>query len=335
MTDFLPAPIHDDLPALYADDKAMAKVIANIRKAVDEYEPDLTTAKGRKECKSLAHAVTRSKTALDNAGAEIVADMRAKVKAVDAKRKAVRDELDEIRDAARAPVTAWEDAEEKRIAALTARIAEIETFPDEARRLDDDGISALIVRLKGIVIDETFEEREDEARSIAARVEQTLSDLHDAAIAKRKADEEAAAMRVELEERRKADEAREAARAEQEAENARLRAEMERMEQEKAKAEVAAEAAKEAVQRAAEEAQRREEAAAEAERRRIEQEAAQERYNAEREANAAKLMEEAKSDAYEALDPLCRGMAGKVLAAIIAGEIPHVHFGVNVEKEAA
>lgn len=62
----LPEP--DNLPALYASPEAMNEVLIDIYSKVRSVTPDTSTLKGRKAIASLAHAVARSKTALDDAG---------------------------------------------------------------------------------------------------------------------------------------------------------------------------------------------------------------------------------------------------------------------------
>jgi hypothetical protein len=90
------------------------RLINDIRNEVLPIVCDVETAKGRKEIASLAHKVSRSKTALDSLGKNLVADWKAKSKAVDAERKYIRDSLDALRDEVRQPLTDWEDAERAR-----------------------------------------------------------------------------------------------------------------------------------------------------------------------------------------------------------------------------
>lgn len=90
------------------------ELISDIRKAVRDHVPDLTSEKGRKAIASLAYKVTRTKTALDNAGKDLNAEKRKEIDAVDDVRRKVRAELDALAVEARKPLDAWEAAEADR-----------------------------------------------------------------------------------------------------------------------------------------------------------------------------------------------------------------------------
>ncbi len=86
---------------------------------------DATTEEGRAFIKSLAYKVSRSKTLLDDTGAEIVSEWKEKSKAVDAKRKIARERLDALRDEIRRPVDEFESREKARIDGHKARLDKI------------------------------------------------------------------------------------------------------------------------------------------------------------------------------------------------------------------
>ena len=50
--------------------------LAKIKEELDAFVPDVTTKKGRDAIASIAHKVARSKTALDNIGKELVAELK-------------------------------------------------------------------------------------------------------------------------------------------------------------------------------------------------------------------------------------------------------------------
>jgi len=87
------------------------ELIGKIRAEVNAHVPDLTTKKGRDAIKSLAYKVTRTKTALDDAGKELNAGKRAEINAVDEVRRKVREDLDALAGEARKPLDEWEQAE--------------------------------------------------------------------------------------------------------------------------------------------------------------------------------------------------------------------------------
>lgn len=107
-----------------AEDKALAifttaggidPLLEHIRKEIDAFIPDVTTARGRKDIASIAFKVAKSKTYLDGVGKKLADDVKTIPKKIDATRKQIRDTLDQWRDEVRKPLTDWENAETKRI----------------------------------------------------------------------------------------------------------------------------------------------------------------------------------------------------------------------------
>lgn len=97
------------------NEKQRTDLYAHIRKEIAAFVPDLTTDKGRKAIAALAFKVTRTKTAIDDAGKQLNEDARAKINVVDAARRDARDTLTAMAAEARKALTDWEDAEEKRV----------------------------------------------------------------------------------------------------------------------------------------------------------------------------------------------------------------------------
>jgi hypothetical protein len=98
----------------FNDPKGLDEVIAETKKLVGEFEHDLSTASGRKKTASFARKIATLKTKIDGHGKDLVADWKQKCKVIDANRKKLREELDELKDLARKPLTDWEYQEEKR-----------------------------------------------------------------------------------------------------------------------------------------------------------------------------------------------------------------------------
>ena len=118
---------------IFTQEGAIEPYLAMVRKHIDAFVPDMSTADGRKDIKAFAYKVTRSKTALDAAGKKIVDELKALPKKVDETRKHVRDTLDAWAEAIRKPVEDFEAAEEARVANHAARIsliAEKATLPN-------------------------------------------------------------------------------------------------------------------------------------------------------------------------------------------------------------
>lgn len=313
---------------VYSAANGLDPFLAKIREEIDGFVPDVSTRKGRDAIASIAYKVARSKTALDNVGKELVAELKEVPKKIDAERKRMRDLLDGWQEEVRRPLTEWEEAEEARKAKHQAGIDQI-NLRLECRDLDSAELKSNIAWLEGMAIGAEWEEFETEA---ARAKDKALSALRDALVVREKYEAEqaelerlraeaAAREQKEREERiareaaeaerltaeRRAQEERDAAaRREAEAKAAAERRELEL----KLAAERAEREALEATQRAEHaerDAQARADAAAAAERQRQADEQARiEREAAAREANKAHQ----------------KAINNEALAAFIAGGMP-------------
>ena len=230
---------------LYADSAVVDAVLAQAVRLAREAAVGLTadTAKGRKALSSVAYRVARTKTALDDAGKQLVADIKAQVATIDAERRRIRETLDALKAEISKPVTEWEAAE-------AARLAQIESVLSKLRGLYQPGmtVSELTVALDyaEAVDPTTCEERAEEARLVQAQVVAMLVTARQQAI-----DAEAlAAERARLDEERRRLEAEQAA-----AEAARLAAQRAQEDADRRAAEAAAAAERAALQAAVAQAQ--------------------------------------------------------------------------------
>ncbi|WP_267543940.1 hypothetical protein [Acinetobacter pittii] len=302
--------------------------------------PDVSTKKGRDAIASQAYKVSKSKTAVDNHGKDLVAGIKAQAAVIDRDRKAWRDQCDALRDEIRKPLDEWEKAEEDRIQSIKDRISNF-----DAGRVDTFStsylIQTIISEVEATAIDESFAEFANEA---AIKKDATLSSYKKSLeiALKREAEQ------VELERLRKSEQERlqrehEERIAHEAAERARLEAERkakeeaERVEREKQEAVAKAEREKrEAAEREArlvaekEAAELRAQHAAEAERKRIEAEQAA-KLEAERQAEEARQANQAhrKKICNEALKGLLalgidEAKSKEILQAINKGLVPHV-----------
>ncbi|AWF38808.1 hypothetical protein CSC17_5305 [Klebsiella oxytoca] len=105
--------------AVFTNNDQLDPLIELIEKEARSLVPDVTTKKGRDAIASMAHKVARSKTYIDNAGKDLVAELKALPKQIDESRRVVRERLDALKDEVRRPLTEWE-AEQARIAAEKA-----------------------------------------------------------------------------------------------------------------------------------------------------------------------------------------------------------------------
>ncbi|MEC8917155.1 MAG: hypothetical protein VX796_05995 [Pseudomonadota bacterium] len=261
---------------VFKADNGLDPYLAIIRKEIDGFTPDVSTAKGRKEIASIAHKIARSKSALDGMGKDLVAEMKLVPKRIDAERKRMRDTLDSWKEEVRAPLTEWEQAEEQRIAGHREAI---DWFNHNVILAEDESaemIGELLKHVEARKVDESFEEFEAEAHRAKEHAVTT--------------------MRVTLEKQQ-------AHEAEQ-AELARLRAEAEERERKEREERIAREAEERARRQAEEQAKAEREAVARREQEakdRHEREVREAREAAERrEREHQQAIEQAKRDAEQA-----------------------------------
>jgi colicin import membrane protein len=120
------------------------QILDKIRDEVSRHVPDISTERGRKAISSLARKVASSKVRLDDLGKELVCEVKAQVGQIDAERKRMRDELDQLRDDTRRPLTEWEDAEKSRVQAHEDAVAEMTNM------VPADTIDAIAAQMKRV-----------------------------------------------------------------------------------------------------------------------------------------------------------------------------------------
>ena len=313
--------------AVFTNNDQLDPLIEAIEKEARSLVPDVTTKKGRDAIASMAHKVARSKTYIDNAGKDLVAELKALPKQIDESRRVVRERLDALKDEVRRPLTEWE-AEQERIKAeeamnaLHAEALEMNIKFDQelAAKFEADHEMALLMD-KDIDRERADKAAEAERQRIAREEE-----------IKRQAEEKAKREAAEKAQR----EIDAAAAREREAILAKERAERERIEaQQRAELEQ---------REAAERAEREKQAAVESERRKAQEEADRIRREAEQREQARLDEEKRKADeqarreadvkhrkavgteivkALLANTSLTREQAIEVLTAVKDGRIPH------------
>jgi len=291
--------------------KSFGTMYTRIEAGIAELPTDMSIAKNRDAVASYAYSISRTKTGLDEAASGVSSEAKAIVDAVNAERRQLKTTLDTLRDKARAPLDAWQAAEDQRkdlVRSLSSFLTNIEIMivgntSAELKVMFDDVNATYIGKdmhgedaemlsdmlteaLKKIAHEiENAERREAEARELEQlRAEKAAREEADRIAAEKKAAEEEVAAQAErdrIERERIAQEAKEtAAREAQEAIDA-----------EKRKTEEA-----EAARIAAEEARQRAEEKAEADR--VAAKAAAEQEAQEREERAAqKVRDEQKAEA--------------------------------------
>ncbi|HHK4853858.1 TPA: hypothetical protein ACQT0F_006490, partial [Pseudomonas aeruginosa] len=313
---------------VYSTENGLEPYLQIIKAEIDSFVPDVSTRKGREAIASIAYKVARSKTALDNAGKELVAELKEVPKKIDAERKRMRDLLDAWQADVRRPLTEWEQREEMRKAKHQAGIDQI-NLRLECRDLDSTELKANIEWLEGLSIGADWEEFETEA---ARTKDKALAALREALVARDKYEAEQAELELlraeaAAREQKEREEriAREAAEQARRQEEAKAQAERDAAVRREAEAQAAAErrelelklAAERAEREAIEAKQRAEQAERDAQRRAEEAAAAERKRQADEQARI-----EREAAAREADKAHKKAINNEALAALIAGGMP-------------
>lgn len=118
------------------DTTAIDRILDRVRKEVDAFQGDISTATGRAEIKAFAMKVVKSKTYLESIGAQLAKEQKEIPKRIDATRRHVTETLDAWRDEVKRPVTEWE-AEQERI--RDHHLDQIESLKALAKPIDAHG----------------------------------------------------------------------------------------------------------------------------------------------------------------------------------------------------
>lgn len=302
--------------AVFTNNDQLDPLIEAIEKEARSLVPDVTTKKGRDAIASMAHKVARSKTYIDNAGKDLVAELKALPKQIDESRRVVRERLDALKDEVRRPLTEWE-AEQERIKAEEAMNA----LHVEALVMNEDFDRQLAARIESdhemaLLMNDAFDREQADRAAEAERqriaYEEEIKRLAAAA----------AAREVEQRAQREREEAahREAvlkAQAEQ-AERDRIAAEQKAEAEKKAAVEAERRKAQEEADRIRREAEQREQARLAEEKRKADEQARREADVKHRKAVGTEIVK-----ALMANTSLTRDQAIEVLTAVKDGRIPH------------
>lgn len=302
--------------AVFTNNDQLDPLIEAIEKEARSLVPDVTTKKGRDAIASMAHKVARSKTYIDNAGKDLVAELKALPKQIDESRRVVRERLDALKDEVRRPLTEWE-AEQERIKAEEAMNA----LHVEALAMNEDFDRQLAARIESdhemaLLMNDAFNREQADKAAEAER--QRIA--HEEEIKRLAA--AAAAREVEQRAQREREEAahREAAlkaQAEQ-AERDRIAAEQKAEADKKAAVEAERRKAQEEADRIRREAEQREQARLAEEKRKADEQASREADVKHRKAVGVEVVK-----ALMANTSLTRDQAIEVLSAVKDGRIPH------------
>ena len=313
--------------AVFTNNDQLDPLIELIEKEARSLVPDVTTKKGRDAIASMAHKVARSKTYIDNAGKDLVAELKALPKQIDESRRVVRERLDALKDEVRRPLTEWE-AEQERIKAeeamnaLHAEALVMNEKIDLQRAVQFEADHEMALLMNDAFDREQAEKKAEAERQRIAREEEIKRQAEEKA--KREAEEKHRA-EMEASARREAEERAAKERAERERIEAQQRAERDRIAAEQ-KAEADKQAAIDAERRKAQEeadrirreAEQREQARLDEEKRKADEQARREADVKHRKAVGTEIVK-----ALLANTSLTREQAIEVLTAVKDGRIPH------------
>ncbi|STQ67885.1 Uncharacterised protein [Hafnia alvei] len=224
-----------ELEAAFINDEFIEGLIKDIREKASSVVGDLNTVKGRRSYISMAANVRSTKTAIDEAGKKLVAEMKKRPALVDASRKKVRDSLDELAVEIRKPVTDWEaEQKEKEFNAMWDEALELdakitaERAAALAAKIESDHEMALLMNEK--IDREREEERQKSEQAKREHEERIKREAEEKA--RREADE-AAKREIEAAAAREREATLAKERAEREAKELAEKAERDRIEAER------------------------------------------------------------------------------------------------------
>ena len=209
--------------AVYSTPHGLEPWLQQIRTEIDGFTPDISTRKGRDAIASMAYKVARSKTALDEVGKKLVADLKEVPKKIDAERKRVRDTLEAWQEEVRRPLNEWQAAEDARVDKHNDGIEAIKALA----RFEESPTAAHVVQIIGdlelLALDDSWEEFLAEAAQVKDQTLIKLRALHTERV--RYEAEQAELVRLRAEAEAQAQRNRDAEIARVAAEQARLQAE--------------------------------------------------------------------------------------------------------------
>jgi colicin import membrane protein len=212
---------------VFQNEEKYAAFYDRIKDEVAKFQPDTSTVTGRKAIASLARRVTRTKTALDQAGKALNEQARNQINLVDATRRKMRQELEMLSASARQPLTQWEQNEDFRIEAVNKFFEEV---AEMAEILPSDTSETVSNRLREmaafIVSKDIFRERTTESVDVRISAMKILSAAVERLKVQEENDRELARLRAEEERRLGEQRAREDQAARENAEKERLEKEV-------------------------------------------------------------------------------------------------------------
>lgn len=101
------------------------KIIAEVRRRVEQHQPDISTEKGRKAIASLSRWVSTQKSTVEEYGKNLSMAIKVQASGIDSERKRGKEAFDALRDQARKPLDDYEAAVKARVEAHEEALKEV------------------------------------------------------------------------------------------------------------------------------------------------------------------------------------------------------------------
>lgn len=151
---------------LFTSAEAFDALFARMQEELANTPTDTGSEAKRAKIRSAAHKVSRTKEAIKKARLGLTEQWRNQTNAVNAAGKVIEEKLVEYRNQIRAPLDAWEDAEDERVKACHATVARFTAAAQIALGDTAEAVRARLDEVRNTAIDpEVFQDLENDAVS--------------------------------------------------------------------------------------------------------------------------------------------------------------------------
>lgn len=218
-------------PALaFASDESVDDLVKYVREQAlaQSLDVDASTSAGRRSLVSIAARVAKSKVYLKSQATDVVKAMKERIAMVNGRADRMVEELEDLRDKIRQPVTDWENAEAARVKACQDKLTEIRSIASQVvSRIDWFNAATEIDqadKLLGTLRNHDWQEFAEDAQVAIKAADEAIAAARDGLERRQKEAAEKEEMKRQLAEaqeaKRQADEAKQKAEATEKALNA-------------------------------------------------------------------------------------------------------------------
>lgn len=142
--ELIPVIPEDERLKAFTTGKGVDPYLEELKHIVSVFKPDLTTEEGRKDIASFAYQIARFKTRVDEMGKTLKEEYTPIPKKIDAERKRVRELLEGLQKSVRAPLTAWEEAEDARVGTIKSNVSKLRGETIDMQKASTDDLRELL-----------------------------------------------------------------------------------------------------------------------------------------------------------------------------------------------